>query len=832
MKTVKHLLWVSIITLFSISHCLLQGREFEAKKVTSSKDLPEEFCNIWKEGDYLLSDGKFLALIGGTSRPLQTFHQVNAMGSIISLVPAGNSAMSDLGLGAPLITIKEKRHYVPYSSVAEVKQDVPKGSVRFLATALYEEGGRKAEVKTTYTFSSQKGKVDITSTLRNTGTTTIEELDYTLSSTALHSYSFSPFHREKHPHLNFIVYPKKGHYLAWINLNPLKDESSPEKLAPGKTFTVNYAVLTATTGEDLLKNVYQALKVKTFPASLLFKDFEGDCLEVIVMEAFSGSIFFRSFLSQARSLEIPLPPETYLVTANFFPAVSEAFLRVKENVENSCQLACPPLEKVKVKIIDRMRRYVPGKVAFIGLQPTKSPYFEPVNPVESGRRWESFKNSVFPRAEGEEVRVPVGKYLVYASRGPEYTTETKIIELLKGESQELTFFIDKAVETKGLISLDPHMHTQNSDGTVRIPERIKSLVAEGVDAVVASDHNYISDYLPALKELGLEKYLAVNYGNEVTTGGVIHYNTYPLQIRPEEENNGAISPLGEVASPLFIASRTKDPGAIIQVNHPRSGSIGYFNNFFLDKESAAFALDTFDISFDVLEIMNGPYIFYRSNNEAIEDWLHLLNRGYYFPLVGSSDSHTIDMGEPGYSRTYVFYKGEKGENLDWEAVREAIKKGRSFATNGPLVRFMVNGKYTSGDTFTAKGGRVRIWLEVQSAPWVSVDEVKLIVNGERKMSIPVERKNLSSASSFKFTERKQLILDKDSYLVLEVIGKKSLYPVLQRSSTSGEFIEAALPYALTNPVFIDVDGNRKFDPPLEEKIKLTKDIPKQKKPQR
>ena len=65
--------------------------------------------------------------------------------------------------------------------------------------------------------------------------------------------------------------------------------------------------------------------------------------------------------------------------------------------------------------------------------------------------------------------------------------------------------------------------------------------------------------------------------------------------------------------------------------------------------------------------------------------------------------------------------------------------------------------------------------------------------------------------------------------MVEVIGKQGLYPVLQRASQSGLKEHATLPYALTNPVYIDVDGNGRFDPPWEHKIELLSEIPKAEK---
>ena len=819
---------------------ILQAAEFQVKVIKSEDDLPEKSCSHWEKGDFLIFDGKNLALIGGAKRPLKnlsSYPGVNAMGNIISFVPAGKKIASNLNIGSPIIRIKRKREYLTYTSVKPLKKTTLDQAIAFEATALYEgKKGEKARIRTLYHFSPLEGRIEITSTITNTGKREFENLSYGLYFSAFHSYSFSPFNRKKHPALRFRVYQKKGHYLAWLNMNPLREEEKvlqddeelppkPGTLAPKEVFEIRHILLVDTKHEKLLRKIYQIFNVEPGEALIHFEEFNGGSMEVIVSDAFSPSVFFRSFLENPSSIIIPLPKGAYRMRANFFPAVCEELLVVGLEDESSCVLQNPPQGKVKVKIINSKGEYVPGKVTFIGLSPTKTPYFKPENPVKSGRGWESFKNSCFPQEKGQEVKLPVGTYLISASRGPEYSMDKRAVEILKNEQQELTFLIDRVVETPNLISIDPHMHTQNSDGRMRIPERIKSVIAEGVEVAVATDHNYITDYYPVLQKLGLNKYLAVIRGNEVTVSGIIHYNTYALKYRPEEEGNGAIYPVSDEPSPLFEASRKKDPQAILQVNHPRSRTLGYFNNYLLDLESAAFARENFDTSFDVLEVMNGPR-YYSSNSVAVEDWLHLLNRGYYFPLMGSSDSHSIDRGEPGYSRTYVMYEGEEGDNLDWEALALSLKKGRSFASNGPIVEFKVNNKYTSGDSFTSSDGKAEVWIKVQSAPWVAVDEVRLIVNGEREIICPVEA---SKEVIQKFETQIRLKLKRDSYIAVEVLGKRSLYPVLQQYSRKGLLKDAALPYALTNPVFIDVDGNGKFDPPQPGKIKLRSDIPEPEK---
>jgi len=828
MRIIKDLCFYGFILCFFSIPSLLLGEEFEVKTIQSSGDLPVKICKQWKRGDFLVSDGKYLALMGGVARPLKpTLNdpRANARGSILSFVPSGKGLVSDLGIGAPVIRVNYRRKFQTYSSLKQTKKSAPEGSLSFEAEALYEDKeGRKGQIKTLYVFSFQKGSIDIISTLKNTGTKEFKDLSYDLYFTAFHSYYFRPFDndKEKHQNISYRVYQKKGHYLAWLDLNPDQKIPQPGKLAPGEDFQVHYLLLVDVQPERLLKKIYQILRIDAYPAQVQFEDVEGKTMEIIIKDAHSDSIFFRSFLNNPASLELLLPEGAYLARANFFPAVSEQFLTVTKGTENSCTLHDQPQGALKVKIQDSKREFVPGKVTFIGLEPTPSPYFRPENPVETGRDWERHKNSIYPSQEGEEVKLPVGTYLITASRGPEYSLDKKVVEVLKDGNLDIVFVIDQVVDTSNLVSIDPHMHTQNSlDGALPVPTRVKSVIAEGVDVAVATDHNYITDYYPALKKLGLDKYLTVIPGNEVTHHGVIHFCTYPLKFRSEEENNSAIDPRAEEASLLFKASRQKNPEALLQVNHPRDKKYGYFNYYYLDPESAAYALNTFDSSFDVLEVVNGPYNL-NSDRVAVRDWLNLLNRGYYFPLVGSSDSHAADTEEPGYARTYVYYDGEKDEKMNRSAIMEALKKGHSFVSTGPVIEFKINGKYTCGDSFTAEKEKIHIILTVQSAPWVAVDEVRVIINGERKMLFPVgtEEKLIQ-----KFYQEISLKLERDSYLAVEVLGKKSLYPVIQSLSKNGNIEDAPLPYALTNPVFIDVDGNGKFDPPLPEKIKLLTNVP-------
>jgi hypothetical protein len=818
----KRTVFLAALALLFFGGRNLFGAEFEVKAIQGPADLPSGSTTLAQKGDYLLDDGRFLVLLGASPRLVVTsshYPHGQAMAALLGFGLKGQGSNIDLNFGAPVLRIKEKTHYVTYARLDQSPAGAAEKRPAFAAAGIFEDKeGRKAEIRTTYLFAPGEGRIDVTSTISNTGKVPFEDLSYSLFFDAYHRYYFNPYDEEKFPGLNFRVYQKKGFHLALVSLNPVETEetSYPGELSPGEKCELRYILLADSSAVEILQRIYRTLEVPATTATIDLQGRDEKWMELVVREALTSAVFFRAVLEKPRTEEVVLPPGVYELQANFFPAVVKELVEVREGGQNSFAIQSPPFGELKVRLQDGQGKPVPGKVSFLGIDPTPSPYFEPENPIESGRDWEGFKNSCFPGEDGLIVQLPVGTYLAAASRGPEYSVAHRVIEVLEKDNPELTLVIDRVVETPGLIALDPHMHTNRSDGDPSVPERIKSVVAEGIEVLNATDHNQITDYTPFLKDLGLDGELTVIPGSEVTTQDILHFNTYPMEIRPGELGNGAILAAADTASPLFAASRQKNPDVVLQVNHPRAGELGYFNNFNLDQESAATAMPGLDLSFDLLEVLNGPY-FYSSNQVAVEDWFHLLNRGYRFSIVGSSDCHGIDRQEPGYSRTYVSLPDERQKPLDRAALIAALKKGHSFVTNGPMIGLKVDTVNGPGDLVTAKGKRVEISLRVWSAPWVDVEEVRLVLNGQRRIIFPVRAKE---GSIEKFTQEIGLPLTEDTYICAEALGGKTLFPVLQSASWSGKAEDGTLPYALTNPVFVDVDGNGRFDPPLPEKVLL------------
>ncbi len=107
-------------------------------------------------------------------------------------------------------------------------------------------------------------------------------------------------------------------------------------------------------------------------------------------------------------------------------------------------------------------------------------------------------------------------------------------------------------------------------------------------------------------------------------------------------------------------------------------------------------------------------------------WYRLLNCGFRCPISAGTDSflnipsHLI----PGAGRLYV----QCGSPLTYGGWIDAYRRGRSFATNGPLLTFSVNG-HGPGDEITAERGPVVLEVRGTVRSQVPFDTVEVIVNG-------------------------------------------------------------------------------------------------------
>lgn len=247
----------------------------------------------------------------------------------------------------------------------------------------------------------------------------------------------------------------------------------------------------------------------------------------------------------------------------------------------------------------------PVKLTFVGRDGTPDPRFGwDVDVVEAtaGGADQDLLPETFggARAQGRwaflrdgraQLSLRPGRYEVFASRGPEYGIASGLVTIAPGATARLRLALPRTLATPKALSADFHLHSARSLDSSAGPEsRVVSFAAEGVEVVVSTDHDFVLDYAPVIRKLGLSRFLVSRVGSEATTtqanppafpNTIGHVNAWPLRVAPLARRDGAIEDEG--VAPNFLFSRLRRAGArVIQYNHPRAGvrglnPLGFFN---------------------------------------------------------------------------------------------------------------------------------------------------------------------------------------------------------------------------------------------------------------
>jgi hypothetical protein len=462
---------------------------------------------------------------------------------------------------------------------------------------------------------------------------------------------------------------------------------------------------------------------------------------------------------------------------------------------------------VSVEIRDDANAPVPARLTFRPVGDTPKLFFTTTDIAREEVGAVAAYDRVFVLHGDCELRVPIGTYDVFISHGPEWDTTRERIDVRHGADIDIHAKLHHVVETPGWISGDFHVHAAASlDSRVPMRDRVHQFVADGVDLIVSTDHNVIANYAPLVAELGVADLLATATGDEITTKSWGHFGAFPLPSEEGELGHGAI-PVGKhTPAEIFADVRKRAPAALIDVHHPRleHGAIGYFHLAELDEKTGIAKRAGFSMDFDAIEVLNGYQDSDRRTlDRVIGDWRSFLDAGKRVAATGNSDTHHLTFNLGGYPRNYVAVGDVPVAKLDAAAVAAAVKAGRSYVTTGPIVDALVQGG-TLGDTVTVKDGRFELAVRVRAAPWISTSKVTVLgPTGSTLATLPCA----TSSNVLRCDLKIPLALAKDGYVIVRVDGDQPMAPNV---GDLGGF--TVYPFAITNPIWIDVDGDGKITP--------------------
>ncbi len=382
-----------------------------------------------------------------------------------------------------------------------------------------------------------------------------------------------------------------------------------------------------------------------------------------------------------------------------------------------------------------------------------------------------------------EIRLPAGLILVEGAKGPEYTPLRRQVTLGPGQIS-LRLGVERWIDLRaeGWYSGDTRAHALTPHAALLEGAAedlaVVNLLAEEMSVVgdkPVSLPNLLafSGTVPALASPG--HLVVVNTLNSHPSLGTVsllnsHRAVYPLRFGAPGPDDWSVAD--------WCDQCHRKRGLVVWPDLPR-----------LRPETpqgealAALILgkiDAFEIS-RFADVESG----------TLADWYRLLNCGFRLPLAGGSgkNSNTIALGSV---RTYA--RLEAGSDFSYAAWIEALRVGRTFVTNGPLLTLTVEQRDPGAViAIPAAGQTVRVRVEVRSS--TRIEQLEILFNGH-----PIAAKSVSSDQQAAVLEMETTVSE-SGWLAARCWSRARL--------SDEQFV-----FAHTSPVYFLVDG-RALRPTLE-----------------
>jgi hypothetical protein len=238
------------------------------------------------------------------------------------------------------------------------------------------------------------------------------------------------------------------------------------------------------------------------------------------------------------------------------------------------------------------------------------------------------------------------------------------------------------------------------------------------------------------------------------------------------------------------ASLAPTNAAVADLAHAQGALVGYVHPFDTKPdpddttETLSYELPV-DVALgkvDYLEVMG-----YSDHLITSAIWYRLLNCGFRLPAGAGTDAFpnfASLRGPPGLVRVFV----QTGPTLDHRRWLAALKAGRTFVTNAPLLEFSLGGR-AIGDEIRLPAGSHRLTARVALRSNVSIDHLEVVGNGQVVATIPLrgDRKIARDSVTIPVTA--------SGWYVLRAYADRATDPILD-----------LYPFGSTSPIYVQV-GN-------------------------
>ena len=329
------------------------------------------------------------------------------------------------------------------------------------------------------------------------------------------------------------------------------------------------------------------------------------------------------------------------------------------------------------------------------------------------------------------IKLPLGKVYIEVSKGFEIRPVRKVVEVTP-ETQEIVIELEKVLpwREQGWVTADTHVHFLSPmsamlEGAAE-GVNVINLLASQWGELMTNVGDFDGRNTWGSKEAGGDGEYLVRVGTENRQHVLGHISLLGYRgaiIAPMTTGGPDESALGDPVEILLTewARQCRSQGGLVVVPH--------FPN---PRAEHAAAIVSGDV--DAIEMTSWENHYSGIDPYSLSDWYRYLNCGYLVPAVGGTDKMAA-VTAVGTVRTYA--RIDPNVEFDYETWKEAVRRGETFVTYGPLLDFTVDGQpMGSRIAMTSRGGTVDVTWQAASVT-IPMTRVELVVNGEIRESVAV-----------------------------------------------------------------------------------------------
>lgn len=406
------------------------------------------------------------------------------------------------------------------------------------------------------------------------------------------------------------------------------------------------------------------------------------------------------------------------------------------------------------------------------------------------RRERRFEYGYFHTRGDSALSLPAGEYQVEVLRGLEWRRAAQRLTVSAGADLRQTFTLERIddLPARGFWSGDLHVHMNYAGHYRNTPERLRAQAeAEDlhvVENLIVNKEQRIPDvayFRPGIDPVSTGATL-IAHGQEFHTSVWGHTGLLGLAqhlLLPDYAGYVNTPAASLVPTNVEVADLAHKQGALFGYVHPFDTAPDPAN--VRERLTHELPVDAVLGKLDYYEVVG-----FSDHLATAQVWYRLLNTGLRVAAGAGTDAmanYASLRGPVGVNRVFV-----KSGALEHGAWLQALKAGRSFATNGPLVELTIEGR-EPGDDLALGSGAHLLAARVRLRSIVPVDHLEVVSNGRVVADVPLAGDRTTADATIKLGVRES------AWFTLRARADAARHPVLD-----------VYPFATTGPIYVTVAG--------------------------